>query len=84
MNSIGALPEEYAAFEKVQLMLYLGYSLLLLLTIGQVVLYYLYNGNYHPYCKIVMPEKTCKDCKKPIISQLMFISLLFQFFSTQK
>ena len=41
-------------------MLIIGFSLLVFLTICQVVLYYLYNGKYHPYSKIVMPNRKCK------------------------
>ena len=83
VNSIGAFPEEYAAFETVQLMVFLGYSLLLVLTICQVVLYYLYNGKYHPYCKIVMPERKCKlsGTLKRKISYMVFD---LQFSSTWK
>ena len=60
IDSIGVFLEETEAFELVKLMLIIGYSLLVFLTICQVVLYYLYNGKYHPYCKIVMPNRKCK------------------------
>merc|ERR1711884_917656 len=60
VDSIGVFPEETEAFELVKLMLIIGYSLLVFLTICQVVLYYLYNGKYHPYSKIVMPNRKCK------------------------
>ena len=32
------------------------YSFLVLLTIIQVVSYYLYNGRFHPFALIVMPD----------------------------
>ena len=60
LDSIGAFPEETEAFELVKLMLIIGYSFLVFLTICQIVLYYLYNGKYHPYNKIVMPDKKSK------------------------
>ena len=60
VQSIGVFPEETGAYEVVKLMLIIGYSLLIFLTICQVVLYYLYNGKYHPYSKIVMPNRKCK------------------------
>ena len=60
LDSIGAFPEEIEAFELVKLMLIIGYSFLIFLTICQVVLYYLYNGKFHPYSKIVMPNRKCK------------------------
>ena len=59
-NSIGAFPEELQAYEVVKLMLIIGFSLLVLLTICQLVLYYLYNGKYHPYSNIVLPNRKCK------------------------
>ena len=37
------------------------YPLLVLLTIIQVVSYYLYNGRFHPFALIVMPEKNCNE-----------------------
>ena len=59
LNSIGAFPEEYEAFNKLILLLSLGYSLLVLCTIIQVVSYYYFNGKYHPFAIIVMPEQKC-------------------------
>ena len=60
LNSIGAFPEEYEAFDKIILLLSLGYSLLVLCTTIQVVSYYYFNGKYHPFAMIVMPEQKCK------------------------
>ena len=60
VNSIGALPQEIGAFYKIQWFIGLGYSLLLVVTIVQLVTYYLYNGKYHPFAKIVMPDRKCK------------------------
>ena len=37
-------------------MIQLSYSLLLLLTLVQIVTYHLYNGKFHPFALIVMPE----------------------------
>ena len=59
LNSIGAFPEEYEAFDKIILLLSLGYSLLVLCTTIQVVSYYYFNGKYHPFALIVMPEQKC-------------------------
>ena len=61
LNSIGAFPEEYEAFNKIILLLCLGYTLLMLCTIIQIVSYYLFNGKYHPFALIVLPEQKCKD-----------------------
>ena len=60
VNSIGAYPEEHYAFFQIQLMIGLGFGLLLLLTIVQLVSYYFYNSKYHPFNKIVQKDKTCK------------------------
>ena len=60
VNSIGAFPEEIKAHEQIQWMIVFCYPLLILLTILQVVSYYLYNGRFHPFALIVMPEKDKK------------------------
>ena len=56
LNSIGVFPEETEAYQKIQLMTGLGYSLLVVLTLVQVWLFYLYNGRFHPFAKIAMKE----------------------------
>ena len=56
-KSIGAFPEEIEAYEQIQWMIGLSYSLLLLLTLVQIATYYLYNGRFHPFAMIVMPEQ---------------------------
>ena len=56
VESIGAFPEEYHAYGQIKLMVGLGYSTLVILTILQVVTYYLYNGIFHPFAAIVLPE----------------------------
>ena len=56
-KTIGAFPEEIEAYEQIQWMIGLSYSLLLLLTLVQIVTYYLYNGRFHPFAMIVMPEQ---------------------------
>ena len=56
LNSIGAFPEEEQAFIHIILMIILGYSFLILLTIIQVVSYYFCNGQFHPLAMIIMPE----------------------------
>ena len=48
VNSIGAFLEEIQAYEKIQMMIGLGYSIIVFLTIIQVVSYYLYNAKCHP------------------------------------
>ena len=35
----------------------LSYSLMLLLTVVQIVTYYLYNGRFHPFALIILPEQ---------------------------
>ena len=60
LNSIGPFPEEFEAMEKIKLIIGLGYSLLVVLTIVQVVSFYLYNKRFHPFAKIVMPDPTSK------------------------
>ena len=65
VNSIGAFPQENEAYEQIQWMIGLSYSLLLLLTLVQIVTYYLYNGRFHPFALIVMPEQgkvSISDC----------------------
>ena len=57
INSIGAFPQEIAAYKQIRWMIGLSYSLLLLLTLVQIVTYYLYNGRFHPFALIVMPEQ---------------------------
>ena len=42
-------------------MIGLSYTLLVVVTIIQIVSYYLYNGRFHPFALIVMPEKGTKD-----------------------
>ena len=46
-----------AAYKQIRWMIGLSYSLLLLLTLVQIVTYYLYNGRFHPFALIVMPEQ---------------------------
>ena len=60
-NSIGVLPEEWEAFRNIQLALGLGYGSLLLLTLGQILTFYLYNGSWHPLSRIVAKSKRCKS-----------------------
>ena len=59
-NSIGALPEEIEAFTQMKWMLGLSYSLLLLCFFIQIVSYYFYNGKYHPFAVIILPDRKCK------------------------
>ena len=49
------------AFRKIQLMLGLGYGGLMLLTIGQVLVFYLHNGAWHPLSKILSKPKKGKS-----------------------
>lgn len=42
-------------------MIGLSFSLLLLLTILQMISYYFYNGRFHPYALIVMPNREQAD-----------------------
>ena len=79
VNSIGAFPEEIQAFEQIQLMIALGYSSLLLLTIIQIVSYYLYNGRFHPFAVIVtqnlhqsQSQTASKDQSNEIVKKLYF------------
>ena len=66
VNSIGALPQEIEAFEQMKWMLGLSYSLLLICAILQMVSYYFYNGKFHPFADILLPETKCKYIK-PIL-----------------
>ena len=54
-GAIGAFPQEIEAYHKIQWFIGLGYSLLQTMTIVQLGTYYLYNGKFHPFAKIVMP-----------------------------
>mgnify|MGYP001179260583 FL=1 len=56
INSIGAFPEEIQAYEQMKVMLGTAYGLLIICTVLQVVLYYLYNGIYHPFACIVIDQ----------------------------
>ena len=56
INSIGAFPEEIQAYEQMKVMLGTAYGLLIIGTVLQVVLYYLYNGIYHPFACIVIDQ----------------------------
>ena len=56
LDYIGAFPEEEQAFINIKLMIILGYSFLIFLTIIQVVSYYFCNGRFHPFAMIIMPE----------------------------
>ena len=85
MNSIGAFPQEIAAYKQIRWMIGLSYSLLLLLTLVQIVTYYLYNGRFHPFALIVMPEQgnslnSISDCYKKSIS----IAIILFFKSSRK
>ena len=60
-NSIGVLPQEWEAFRDIQLALGLGYGSLLLLTLGQILMFHLYNGSWHPLSRIVAKPKRCKS-----------------------
>ena len=60
LNTSGPFPEEFEAMDKIKLLIGLGYSLLVVLTILQVVSFHLYNKRFHPFAKIVMPELTSK------------------------
>ena len=64
VNSIGAFPQEIQAYEKIQLLIGLGYSSVVFLTIIQVVSYYFYNGKFHPFAMIVMPEQNFESPKE--------------------
>ena len=56
VNSIGAFPEEIEAFERIQLMLILSFTFLVLFTIIQMVSYYIYNGKFHPFALILQED----------------------------
>ena len=84
VDSIGVFPEEIEAFELVKLMLIIGYSLLVFLTICQVVLYYLYNGKFHPYSKIVMPNRKCKFVALQFFIWILTQLLMSNNFSSRK
>ena len=59
INSIGAFQSEIEAFEQIKVMISIGYALLLLLTVTQLITYYLYNGKFHPFSIIVSsPRQT--------------------------
>ena len=56
VKSIGAFPEETQAYDQIILMIIIGYSSLLILTLIQVLSYYFYNGRFHPFAVIVQPQ----------------------------
>ena len=57
INSIGAFQPEIEAFEQIKVMISIGYALLLLLTVTQLITYYLYNGKFHPFSIIVSSQR---------------------------
>ena len=66
VNSIGAFPEEFEAFHGIKVLLGVGYTGLLLMTVLQIVSYYLYNGKCHPFATLIIlpqesPQTTDKD-----------------------
>ena len=63
-----------AAYKQIRWMIGLSYSLLLLLTLVQIVTFYLYNGRFHPFALIVMPKQgkaSISDCFKICKSSLV-------------
>ena len=62
------------AFRKIQLLLGLGYGGLMLLTLGQVIVFYFYNGSWHPLSKIISnPKKGKFYFLKTMTDNLQFI-----------
>lgn len=57
LDTIGTFPEENKAYEQIKLMPILSYTILVILTMVQVVSYYFFNGKFHPYAMIVMSER---------------------------
>ena len=70
VNSIGAFPEEIKAYERIQSMIIIGYSSLLVLTVIQITSYYLYNGRFHPFALIVKRSNQYKTNKKQACSNI--------------
>ena len=60
LNTSGPFPKEFEAMDKIKLLIGLGYLFLVVLTIVQVVSFYLYNKRFHPFARIVMPDPTSK------------------------
>ena len=60
VNSIGAFTVEFEATQQIINMIALSYIFLVVFTIVQVVTFYLYNGRYHPFSIVVMPNEKCK------------------------
>ena len=60
VNSIGAFSQEDDAFQQIKLLIGLGYTFLIILSILQMVVYYLYNGRFHPFSAILRIEQKCK------------------------
>ena len=61
IDTIGAFPEEIKAFEQIIFMIPFGYTSLMMLTLIQLLSYYLYNGKFHPFAIIVQPQ--CSEVK---------------------
>jgi len=80
VNSIGALPEENYAFRQIIVMIAVGYSLLVLLTIIQTLSYFLYNDKFHPFALIIHPDPKCKttfySLYRTTLSLKTFVSVL--------
>ena len=57
LDTIGTFPEENKAYEQIKLMPILSYTILVILTMVQVVSYYFFNGKFHPYAMIVLTER---------------------------
>ena len=55
-NTIGVLPEETDAYNLIICLICASHSCLLLLTIFEMIFFYLYNSKFHPFKMILQPE----------------------------
>ena len=70
VNSIGAFPEEIEAHGQIKWMIGLSYTLLVVVTIIQIVSYYLYNGRFHPFASIILPKQVNSQAGPQVLDDM--------------
>ena len=64
LNSIGVLEQEVQAYQDVQIWMGLSTLYLVLATIMEMVLFWLYNQNYHPFADILDVKEDEQEMKE--------------------
>ena len=77
VNSIGAMPEEQEAYEKLGLIISIGIPGLFIGSVFQFLSYIAFNRYFHPFKDIIFHEQPGKHFIKtsnPIFSNIKYIS----------